>query len=89
MLDLLYCFQISVDAGLSKADRPAFVRLPGVLTVPASRSWESLVRLTGSSAARWAKMVYSELDFISDNSRQQKSNPVFTRKLFGLSGLMI
>lgn len=53
MLDLFYCFhtQISVDAGLSKADRPAFVRLSGVLTVPASRSWESFIRLTGSSAA--------------------------------------
>lgn len=97
MLDLLSCFhtQIRVDAGLPKADRPAFVWLSGVLTVPASRSWKSFIRLTGSSAAVLGKngLFIAELHLRgaqqTDSKAEKTEKTVFTRKLVGLSGLMI
>lgn len=96
MLDLIYCFhtQISVDVGLSKADQPAFVWLSGVLAVPASRSWKSFIRLTGSSAAVLGKngLFIAELHLMGaqqTDSNAEKTNHVFTRKLCGFSGLMI
>lgn len=73
MLDRLYCFhtQISFDAGLSKADRPAFVRLSGVLTAPASRSWKFFIM--GSSAAVLGKngLFIAELHLMVNNNKQQ------------------